>query len=192
MTTINDMAWDDRSDQLRQERETTYANNNYQTPGDAIDPDEDDLDEEDELLYEDEDELDNDTELEEVEVDNTDPLYDEDEDDDDDDLTANYTNTLSDDAAFDREYDANEGNGVDEDKDFEAHLAPESVDPDPNEIPEKEESEQEGSGYKPTREYNQPQEGNDTSYTEQTGVTPPKPQEIPPEGPAKSDFEAGK
>ncbi|RYY34782.1 MAG: hypothetical protein EOP46_12250 [Sphingobacteriaceae bacterium] len=105
-------------------------------------------------------------------------------------LNQRSENLLRDDAAFDRNYDESEGSEFDEDKDFEAHLAPESVDPDPNEIPEKQESEQEGSGYEPSREYSQPQEGNDASYSEQTDVTPPNHKEFPPEGPAKADFEA--
>jgi hypothetical protein len=78
----------------------------------------------------------------------------------------------------------------DEDKDFEAHLAPESVDPDPNEIPEQEQSQQEGSGYTPNREYSQPQEGNDASYSEQNDVTPPNHKEFPSRGPGKADFES--
>ncbi|MEO6150457.1 MAG: hypothetical protein ABIN95_14495 [Mucilaginibacter sp.] len=104
----------------------------------------------------------------------------------DDELDPAYDSTLGDDIAFDREYDEEEGNGFDEDKDFEAHLAPESVDPDPNEIPEKQESEQEGSGYTPSREYSQPQEGNDTSYHEQTGVTQPSQPEVPGGSPAEA------
>ncbi|RYD91365.1 MAG: hypothetical protein EOP54_22540, partial [Sphingobacteriales bacterium] len=104
----------------------------------------------------------------------------------DDNLDPAYDNTLGDDIAFDRNYDESEGKGFDEDKDFEAHLAPESVDPDPNEIPEKQESEQEGSGYTPSREYSQPQEGNDTSYHEQTGVTPPNQPEVPGTSPAEA------
>lgn len=113
----------------------------------------------------------------------------EDETDDflnDDNLDPAYDNQLGDDIAFDRNYDESEGNGYDEDKDFEAHLAPEMVDPDPNEIPEKQESEQEGSGYEPRREYNEPQEGNDTSYQEQPGVTPPSRPEVPGTSPAEA------
>lgn len=190
MTTINEMAWNDRDDQLST---NTYQNQEYSTSINNVDPDEDDLDEQDELAYDDEDELD--TELEDDELDpalddeeigGVDPL----EEEDDDDITAGYTNTLSDDAAFAREYDENEGNGLDEDKDFEAHLAPESVDPDPNEIPEEGESDNEGSGYTPSREYDRPQEGNDASFSEQTDVTPPNEHEFPSEGPAKADFES--
>ncbi|RYE21962.1 MAG: hypothetical protein EOP51_14365 [Sphingobacteriales bacterium] len=130
----------------------------------------------------------NDDESEEEEVD-----YEDDGTDDflnDDNLEPEYDNQLGDDIAFDKNYDESEGKGFDEDKDFEAHLAPESVDPNPNEIPEKQESEQEGSGYTPSREYSQPQEGNDASYSEQTGVTPPNQKEFPATGPAKADFEA--
>jgi hypothetical protein len=60
----------------------------------------------------------------------------------------------------------------------------------PNEIPEEQEAENEGTGYSREREYDQPQEGNDASYSEQTDVTPPKPNEFPSEGPAKTNFES--
>lgn len=58
----------------------------------------------------------------------------------------------------------------------------------PNEIPEKRQSEQEGSGYSPQREQQQQRGGNDGSYSEQTDVTPPNEHEFPAEGPAKANF----
>ncbi|GAA4340302.1 hypothetical protein GCM10023149_51590 [Mucilaginibacter gynuensis] len=97
-----------------------------------------------------------------------------------------YDNTLTDD---DLNYDIDdEESDVDEDKDFEAHLAPQSVDPDPNETPEEREASEESTSFPSTREYSRPQEGNDASYSEQTDVTPPNPHEFPSEGPAKADF----
>lgn len=116
----------------------------------------------------------------EIEEDNLD-------DDGDDIANPDYNNTIGEDIDYDDDDDS-----LNEDKDFEAHLQPESVDPDPNEIPEEGESENEGSGYTPSREYDEPQEGNDASYSEQTDVTPPSHREFPAEGPAKTDFEARK
>ena len=62
----------------------------------------------------------------------------------------------------------------------------------PNEIPEKRESEREGSGYPRETEQEQQQGGSDTSYSEQIDVTPPKPHEFPSVGNAKTDFAARK
>lgn len=62
----------------------------------------------------------------------------------------------------------------------------------PNEIPEKRESEQEQSGYPRETEQEQQQGGSDTSYSEQTDVTPPRPHEFPSVGNAKGDFAARK
>ena len=59
----------------------------------------------------------------------------------------------------------------------------------PDETPERRQSEQEGSGYSPQREQQQHNDGNDTSYSEQTDVTPPNQHEFPSEGVAtKTDF----
>jgi hypothetical protein len=60
----------------------------------------------------------------------------------------------------------------------------------PNEIPEKHQSEQEGSGYAPQREQQQHNKGNDASYSEQNDVTPPNQKEFPVTGPGKADFES--
>jgi len=60
----------------------------------------------------------------------------------------------------------------------------------PNEIPEKHQSEQEGSGYAPQREQQQQSSGNDASYSEHNDVTPPNHKEFPSTGPAKADFES--
>ena len=58
----------------------------------------------------------------------------------------------------------------------------------PDETPERRQSEQEGSGYSPQREQQQQNSGNDTSFSEQTDVTPPNEKEFPAEGPARGDF----
>ncbi|MDB5010939.1 MAG: hypothetical protein JWQ06_1728 [Mucilaginibacter sp.] len=60
----------------------------------------------------------------------------------------------------------------------------------PDEIPEKHQSEQEGSGYAPQREQQQHNKGNDASYSEQNDVTPPNQKEFPVTGPGKADFES--
>jgi hypothetical protein len=61
---------------------------------------------------------------------------------------------------------------------------------DDNEIPEEGESENEGTGYRRQPEVNQPEEGANTSYSEQNDVTPPNKKEFPSEGPSKADFES--
>ena len=59
----------------------------------------------------------------------------------------------------------------------------------PDETPEEHESDNEGTGYSTQTEINQPQEGADTSYSEQNDVTPPNPHEFPSVGAAtKTDF----
>jgi hypothetical protein len=59
----------------------------------------------------------------------------------------------------------------------------------PDETPEERESDNEGTGYSTQTELNQPQEGADTSYSEQNDVTPPNPHEFPSVGAAtKTDF----
>ncbi len=205
MNTVNDnMAWNDRDDDLRQNSYRTdeldrgeLEENTFATDMDfAVDPDEDEDLEDDDLEVE---ELDDDDELavdpdEEVEEDfvedddefgvDTEEIEEDNLDDDDE-----YVNNLSDDQAFARNYDETEGDEFNEDKDFEAHLSPESVDPDPNEIPEQQESDNEGSGYHSSPERDEPQEGNDASFSEQTDVTPPNQHEFPSEGPGKGNFE---
>jgi hypothetical protein len=57
-----------------------------------------------------------------------------------------------------------------------------------DEIPEKHQSEQEGSGYAHQREQEQHQGGADTSYSEHVDVTAPEPREFPSVGNAKTDF----
>jgi len=57
----------------------------------------------------------------------------------------------------------------------------------PNEIPEKRESENEQSNL-PQIEQEQQQDGNDASYSEQTDVTPPNQKEFPSVGNAQTDF----
>ncbi len=60
----------------------------------------------------------------------------------------------------------------------------------PNEIPEKRESEHERLDYPHEPEQEQQQGGNDTSYSEQIDVTPPNQKEFPSVGNAKTDFES--
>ncbi|WP_184549894.1 hypothetical protein [Mucilaginibacter sp. FT3.2] len=58
----------------------------------------------------------------------------------------------------------------------------------PDEIPEEHETNKEGSGYHSQAEVDQPDRGADTSYSEQTDVTPPNKKEFPSVGPSKTDF----
>jgi len=58
----------------------------------------------------------------------------------------------------------------------------------PNEIPEKGQSEHERLDYPHEREQEQQQSGSDAAYSEQAGVTPPKPREFPSLGNVKGDF----
>jgi hypothetical protein len=51
-------------------------------------------------------------------------------------------------------------------------------------------SEQEGSGVAAEREQQQQNSGNNTSYSEQTDVTPPNHKDFPTVGPGKVDFES--
>jgi hypothetical protein len=60
----------------------------------------------------------------------------------------------------------------------------------PNEIPEKQESENERLEYPHETEFRQQDKGNDTRYGEQGDVTPPAPHEFPSVGNAKTDFAA--
>jgi hypothetical protein len=60
---------------------------------------------------------------------------------------------------------------------------------DPDEIPEEGESDSEGTGYSQQPEQGQQQSGADTSYSEQTDVTPPNQHEFPSTGTAtQTDF----
>jgi hypothetical protein len=58
----------------------------------------------------------------------------------------------------------------------------------PNEMPEKQESENERLEYPHETEFRQQDKGNDTQYGEQGDVTPPAPHEFPSVGNAKTDF----
>lgn len=58
----------------------------------------------------------------------------------------------------------------------------------PNETPEKNQSENEQSGYLPQVEQEQQQDGGDASYSEQNDVTPPNHKEFPSVGNATTDF----
>jgi hypothetical protein len=60
----------------------------------------------------------------------------------------------------------------------------------PNEMPEKQESENERLEYPHETEFSQQDKGNDTRYGEQGDVTAPAPHEFPSVGNAKTDFAA--
>ncbi|SDD22236.1 hypothetical protein SAMN05216464_101115 [Mucilaginibacter pineti] len=64
------------------------------------------------------------------------------------------------------------------------------TDEHPNETPEEGESKKEGTGYHSQSEVDQPQRGANTSFSEQTDVTPPNKHEFPSVGPSKTDFES--
>jgi hypothetical protein len=57
------------------------------------------------------------------------------------------------------------------------------------ERPERQQTEQEGSGYTPQREQQQQQSDNEGGFSEQVDVTPPNQHEFPSEGPGRTDFE---
>jgi hypothetical protein len=59
----------------------------------------------------------------------------------------------------------------------------------PDETPERQESQQEGSGYTPQREQEQQDSGNEGGFSEQVDVTPPNEHEFPSEGPGHTSFE---
>jgi hypothetical protein len=61
---------------------------------------------------------------------------------------------------------------------------------DLNEDPEVEETEEEQVGTHSQPEVDQPNRSADTSFSEQTDVTPPNKKEFPSVGPAKTDFES--
>ncbi|MDB5149898.1 MAG: hypothetical protein JWQ57_3918 [Mucilaginibacter sp.] len=61
---------------------------------------------------------------------------------------------------------------------------------DYDEKPEVEKSEKERVGTHSQSEVNQPDKSADTSFSEQTDVTPPNKKEFPSVGPAKTDFES--
>jgi hypothetical protein len=58
----------------------------------------------------------------------------------------------------------------------------------PDETPEKDQSQQEGSGYTPQTEQEQQSQGDDASFSEQNDVTPPNQKEFPSEKPIETDF----
>lgn len=57
-----------------------------------------------------------------------------------------------------------------------------------NETPEREQADNENSGYSSQQEVQQHNDGNDASYSEQADVTPPNQHEFPSEGRATTDF----
>jgi len=60
-----------------------------------------------------------------------------------------------------------------------------------NEMPEREQADKETQGYSAQQEVQQHNDGNDASYSEQDGVTPPNQHEFPSEGRAMTDFTPG-
>jgi hypothetical protein len=134
------------------------------------DPDDEDLDEDDDLDLDDDDELDlDDDDLEDDDLDaDVVPDYDEDDDlEDDDDIVDDPLRASIDD---------------EDDETFDLDST------DPDEIPEREEADNEDLGSPSEQEYRTPQEGNDASFSEQTDVTPPREHEFPSEGSPKTDF----
>jgi len=134
------------------------------------DPDDEDLDEDDDLDLDDDDELDlDDDDLEDDDLDaDVVPDYDEDDDLDDDDTVDDPLRASIDDED-DETFDLDGTN-------------------DPDEIPEREEADNEDLGAPSEQEYTTPQEGNDTNFSEQIDVTPPRTHEFPSEGSPKTDF----
>jgi hypothetical protein len=59
----------------------------------------------------------------------------------------------------------------------------------PEERPETQQTEQEGSGYTPQREQEQQSGDNEGGFSEQVDVTPPNQKEFPTEGPGNTAFE---
>ena len=75
-----------------------------------------------------------------------------------------------------------------EDNDVADTYPGEKQEEEPDEIPEKHESEHESSGYTTETEFTRPESGSDASYSEQTDVTPPNAHEFPSVGNATTDF----
>jgi hypothetical protein len=106
---------------------------------------------------------------------------------------SNYTNSGSDEGEDND--DVEEGDDIDadeEDQDSSDSITDtypgEKQETKPDEIPEKHESEHEGSGYPHETEYQQPERSSDPSFSEQMDVTPPNPHEFPSVGNAETDF----
>jgi hypothetical protein len=60
-----------------------------------------------------------------------------------------------------------------------------------NEMPEREQADNDKTEYQHQQEVQQHDDGNDASYSEQNDVTPPREHEFPSEGRAKTDFTPG-
>ncbi|SEP15341.1 hypothetical protein [Mucilaginibacter sp. OK283] len=98
---------------------------------------------------------------------------------------SNYQNARSVSANNGDAYNANryledDGDDLDEEFDVSGEY--------PNETPEERKTRAEGVGSHSQAEVDQPDRGADTSYSEQTDVTPPNKKEFPSVGPAKTDF----
>ena len=96
----------------------------------------------------------------------------------------NNTNSFSvnGDKAYDRNELESDGDDLDDTDDI--------IDYDDTNAPEVEKPEKEGVGTHSQSEVNQVNRSADTSYSEQTDVTPPNKKEFPSVGPAKTDFES--
>jgi hypothetical protein len=98
---------------------------------------------------------------------------------------SNYQNARSVSVNNGDAYNANrdlEDDGDDLDEEFDV------TDEYPNETPEERKTRTEGVGSHSQTEVDQPDRSADTSYSEQTDVTPPNKKEFPSVGPAKTDF----
>lgn len=120
-------------------------------------------------------------------LDNDDEL-DTDIDDDDDELDTDYDSEVDDDLLDDDE-SQEDATAIDSDfvNDADPDNLPEKQEGE-NEIPEQGESDNEKLGYPHETEVEQQDQGNDASYSEQNDVTPPRTHEFPSEGNASTDF----
>ena len=136
---------------------------------------------------------------------NNNPFSNDQDDLRDDDLSyenttgSNADNSSDEEDDFDKEDDLEDDDDIDEDEGVDdanedtsrsiTNTYPgEKKEDRPDEIPEKHESEHEGSGYPHETEYRQPARSSDASYSEQIDVTPPNPHEVPSVGNAETDF----
>jgi hypothetical protein len=173
MNAYNQESWVEQDNQLREDELIRQRESGYTTS--AVDPDDDELLDDDDDLDLDDDDLD-------ADLDETDPLGDD--IDTDDDLDLDDDDLEDDDDDLD---DANRitGNGVGG-RDFTAST--DDTDPDPSERPEQQESDNEQLGYPSEQEFQQQDNGNDASFSEQTDVTPPRTHEFPDTGSPSTDF----
>jgi len=110
-------------------------------------------------------------------------------DDDDDVLETDYDNDVDDDLLDDDDEEQEDASAINSDfvNDADPDNMPEKQEGE-NEIPEQGESDNEKLEYPHETEVEQQDKGNDASYSEQNDVTPPRTHEFPSEGNAKTDF----